>query len=198
MLVLAVKPGHDSAVAAVGDHKLLVSLEAEKDSFQRHRGLSLHTMMSAAEYLGEPPDVIAIGGWARVHSTMGAPYTGADEIIEAQMRLFGKRVEYFSSSHERSHILMALGMGPPQDSPQHAVLVWAGHLGHIYLIEGKDRIAKRVPVLAKPGARWAFLFALADPTFPEGANHRVEDSGKLMALAAFGDPADATPEIVET
>ena len=36
MLVVALKPGHDGAIAAIEDDRLLFSLESEKDSFPRH------------------------------------------------------------------------------------------------------------------------------------------------------------------
>jgi hydroxymethyl cephem carbamoyltransferase len=43
------------------------------------------------------------------------------------------------------------------------------------------------------------MFALADPSFPEERRlARFEDAGKLMALAAFGDAADASSAIRET
>src|SRR6185436_11061962 len=60
-------------------------------------------------------------------------------------------------------------------------------------------VKRRIPVMTQPGARFAFLFALADPTFPDsGLNPRAEDAGKLMALAAYGDPASADPAVAET
>ena len=65
--------------------------------------------------------------------------------------MFGKDVRFFSSTHERSHIAMALGMAPREDSPQKAVLVWEGYLGHIYLIGGNYEVMKRMTVLEQPG-----------------------------------------------
>ena len=40
MLIVAMKPGHDGTIAAVEDGRLLLSLEAEKDSFARYSVLS--------------------------------------------------------------------------------------------------------------------------------------------------------------
>ncbi len=201
MLILAVKPGHDGAVAALQDRELLFSLEAEKDSFRRHRRLDVSTIMSAAEHLGEPPDVVAAGGWDWIHHAVGAGYMGVDDqtVIREPRKMFGKEVSFFSSSHERSHLAMAIGMAPRDDARQRAVLIWEGHVGHLYLVEGATKVVKRIEVLKQPGRRWAFLFALADPSFPDrGARHRREDSGKLMALAAFGDAADADAGVADT
>ena len=44
MIVLAVKPGHDGAVAAIKDDRLLFSVEAEKDSVRRHREIDVSTL----------------------------------------------------------------------------------------------------------------------------------------------------------
>jgi hydroxymethyl cephem carbamoyltransferase len=54
--------------------------------------------------------------------------------------------------------------------------------------------------MSQPGWRYAFLFALADPEFPTtpGLWPRIKDSGKLMALAAYGNPRDADPAIGAT
>lgn len=199
MLILAVKPGHDGAVAAIQDRELICSVEAEKDSSRRHRRIDVGTIMTAAEYVEDTPDVVAVGGWDWPHHAIGAGYMGAGDGIRATKRLFGKEVRFFSSSHERSHIAMALGMAPADDSPQRAVLVWEGHIGHLYLVEGKTKIVKRVAVLRQPGARWGALFAIADPSFPDrGRSVALENAGKLMALAAYGDPADADAAIVDT
>jgi hydroxymethyl cephem carbamoyltransferase len=70
--------------------------------------------------------------------------------------------------------------------------VWEGVTGGFYLLDEEFRVVRSVPVLTQPGARYAFLFAIADPTFPDtGAIPNLDDSGKLMALAAYGDPEDA-------
>jgi hydroxymethyl cephem carbamoyltransferase len=200
MLIAAFKPGHDGAVAAVEDGKLTLLLEPEKDSFPRHSALTPTTVLDVAERLGRVPDVFALGGWQTGEKPIGAGYHGVDAPVRCQRRYFGKEVEYFSSSHVRSHIMMALGMAPRLDRPQHqAVLVWEGFTGSFYLMDGQFRIERTIPVLDQPGARYAFLFALADPTFPDaGARSDLSDSGKLMALAAYGDPESADAEIART
>jgi predicted NodU family carbamoyl transferase len=50
-------------------------------------------------------------------------------------------------------------------------------------------------VLNQVGNRYALLYGLADPTFPkDGPYHRVEDAGKLMALASFSNRSTPSAE----
>ena len=199
MLILAIKPQHDGAVAVIDDRKLVFSLESEKDSFHRHAQLTPSTVLELAQRIGEVPDVIALGGWLEGHTTIGAGYSGLGDPVQDTIRLFGRDVRFFTSSHERSHVAMACGMAPPDDAPLRAVLVWEGSIGRFYLVDARWQVTREIPVLIQPGARYAFLYAIADPAFPdEGASHRLEDAGKLMALAAFGDPQSTEPEIVDT
>jgi hydroxymethyl cephem carbamoyltransferase len=200
VLILAVKPGHDGAVAALEDGRMLFSLESEKDSFPRHAVLGPLRMLELAEHLPEPPDVIAFSGWHKPFFLgsvrQGAGYHGPHELSQWPAKLFGRRVTRFTSSHERSHIAMAVGMAPQDDAPLRAVLSYEGDIGSFYLLDGESRVTRCLPVLGKPGIRYAFVYALADPTFPDdGGDPRPEDAGKLMALAAFAKPSDAEPEI---
>ncbi len=199
MLILAIKPDHDGAVAAVEDRKLLFSLESEKDTFHRHAQLTPTTVLELAQRLDRVPDVIALGGWGRGRTSVGAGYSGLDRLLRDNLKLFGKEVEYFSSSHERSHIAMACGMAPEDDAPLRAVLLWEGALGKFYLVDDQWKVVSSKEVLGQPGARYALLFGLADPDFPDhDSNHRLEDAGKLMALAAFGDPDTTDPAVLDT
>jgi hydroxymethyl cephem carbamoyltransferase len=206
MLVVAFKPGHDGTVAAIGDGKLLFSLEAEKDSFARYAVLSPVTVLEFAARLNELPDVVAIGGWnskveagrraLNVRGSFGSGYFGAHATEQAPTTFFGKPVRYFTSTHERSHILGAIGMSPRTTQGLRAVLVWEGLIGNFYLVDGGHQVVRSIPVLFQPGARFAALFAICDPTFPAvGGFPRLNDSGKLMALAAFGDPASTDPDV---
>ncbi|MFJ8955163.1 carbamoyltransferase C-terminal domain-containing protein [Streptomyces sp. NPDC102381] len=201
MLVLSLKPGHDGSIAAIQDNKLLFSLESEKDSVQRYSELTPVTMLEAAELCGEVPDVIALGGWYRrgsIDRRIGAGYSGS-EINRQSRKIFGKGIRYFSSTHERSHIMTALGLAPADDHPFRAVLVWEGMTGSFYLVDEDARVLKEHPVISQPGLRYSSLFGLADPSFPEtGLHQRFEDSGKLMALAAFGQADDADSDITAT
>jgi hydroxymethyl cephem carbamoyltransferase len=198
MLTMGIKPGHDGAIAVIEDGRLLWCLESEKDSFPRYTQLTPTTLLAMAERLGQLPDIIALGGWARPRKggPIGAGYSGEHMVERGSTRFFGKEVEYFSSSHERSHIMMALGMAPPGVHDLTTVLVWEGVTGSFYLVDREWRVVRTVPVLDNPGDRYAFLFSLADPTFADrGRTPRLDGSGKLMALAAYGNPKDADAEI---
>ncbi|MEU7056922.1 3'-hydroxymethylcephem-O-carbamoyltransferase [Streptomyces sp. NPDC046197] len=200
MLVVALKPGHDGAVAAIDNRRLLYSLESEKDSRPRYTPLLPTTILDIAERLDAVPDVVALGGWSdlRPHriAYTGAGYEGTHEPTVTTSRFFGKEVRFFTSTHERSHIYMALGMGPRHAGPVRTVLVWEGDVGAFYLVGSDQRIIRTIPVMTAPGARYSFLFGLADPAFPDsGAKPRLNDAGKLMALAAFGNAEDAGPDI---
>lgn len=200
MLVVALKPGHDGGIAAIEDRRLLYSLESEKDSRLRYSPLHPATVLEIAKRLGDLPDVVALGGWSDLHPTRiartGAGYAGTDDPVVTTSRFFGKEVRLFTSTHERSHIYMALGMAPRITAPVRTVLVWEGDVGAFYLVDSQHRIVRTIPVMTCPGARFSFLFGLADPAFPdEGAKPRLSDAGKLMALAAFASPEDAGPDI---
>ena len=199
MLTLAIKPGHDGSIAAVEDGRLLWCLESEKDTFPRYAQLTPTTLLAVAERLDRIPDVVALGGWAkpRAGGPIGAGYSGVSAVQQGRIRFFGTDVDYFTSSHERSHLMMALGMAPPEDHELTAVLVWEGVTGSFYLVDRDWRVIRTVPVLGCPDERYAFLFSLADPTFRDrGSTSRPDASGKLMALAAYGDPKNADADIL--
>ncbi|NYH53632.1 hydroxymethyl cephem carbamoyltransferase [Nocardiopsis arvandica] len=205
MLVMGIKPGHDGSLAVIEDGRLVLSLESEKDSFPRHAEVTPMTFLDVAERVGRMPDVVALGGWeatgGATHRPVGAGYDGTAPPELRKMRFLGEQVTHFSSSHVRSHIMSAVGMAPREYHSQQAVLVWEGVVGSFYLLDGSLTVVREIPVLSEPGARYAFLFAIADPTFPDsGAVPDLDFSGKLMALASYGDAdaADArTAEAVE-
>lgn len=192
-------PGHDGAVALVEDGRLAYSLEAEKDSFARRSVLTPQTVLHALELASGPPDVLAIGGWHKhlpdIYTDIGAGYFGLDAKTLRDGRIFGAQVKLFSSSHERSHLYMTAAMAPEAPLGDCAILVWEGVLGAIYRWGDHGRAITRTEVLQQPGARYAALFALADPTFPDaGSDARDEDAGKLMALAAYAGDETARPQ----
>jgi hydroxymethyl cephem carbamoyltransferase len=208
MLVLAINcaaPGaHDGAVAAVRDRQLLFSLESEKDSFPRHAPFEATAMLNMADHLEDMPDVIALGGGMKEPHTLGRPvigagYEGMEEGRFVPGKFFGHDVQMFTSSHERSHIMMSIGLAPRNDSDRHALVVWEGGLGHIYLLDGDLKVLLRQEVLRQPGNRYAFLFGLADPNLPDAHEGGVvmANAGKLMAIAAYGDPNTTDPAAVE-
>lgn len=197
MHILAVKPGHDGHIAHIADGRLEFSIEAEKDSGRRYGPITPGLLMRAMERMERVPDVFAVSGWAETFRPFGAPigagYYG-NEIIDKPYRLFGSDMRFFSSSHERSHLIGGYAMSHfPRGEPVYA-LVWEGILGSFYRIDEEMRIEKLGTPVAAPGHKYAFIYGLADPTLPPAAGHRREDAGKLMALTSFGEPGPATAE----
>jgi hydroxymethyl cephem carbamoyltransferase len=204
MNILSYNIGHDGALAYLKDGHLEFSIEAEKNSNWRHSPISSSDVFYALSKIDETPDIICTGGWwPRDHYEYlygsHVQYRGVSksDVIIDQQRLLGKSIQYFSSSHERSHLLCAFGMsGLPKGTPCYA-LVWEGEIGAFYEIDSSLNITLLADVLNQVGNRFALLYGLADPTFPkDGAFPRVEDAGKLMALASFSNRS--TPSTDET
>jgi len=205
MKVLSFNPGHDGAIASLEDSRLVFSIEAEKDSNYRYSPVSSHDVFNVLGELDEIPDVVCTGGWwprdeyeyvrgSNAHvGYRGVSKSGA---IVQQRRLLGRPIHYFSSSHERSHILCAFGMSSlPKGTPCYA-LVWEGAIGAFYELDSELNITLLANVLNQPGNRYALLYGLADPTFPKNAPFsRFSDAGKLMALASFSNRS--TPSVEE-
>lgn len=195
MKILSFNPGHDGAIAFLRDSRLIMSIEAEKDSNYRYSSVSATNVFDAIGELEEFHDVISMGGWwPRDHyeyiqgSRNHVGYRGVSktDVIISQRRFLRRRVGYFSSSHERSHILCAFGMSSlPKGTPCYA-LVWEGEIGAFYEIDPELNITLMADVLNQPGHRYGLLYGLADRTFPkDGPYPRSSDAGKLMALASF-------------
>lgn len=208
MKILSYNPGHDGSFAYIDDGGLVVSIEAEKDSHYRHSPLSISDVFSVLAELNEVPDVLCKAGWwpgdshlPRLHVLSGYRGVHSSDIIVGRERIFGKTVEYFSSSHERSHILCAFGMSNiPMGTPCYALL-WEGVIGAFYEIDSNLNITKLADVMPEPGHRYALLYGLADPTFDKSAAEfsRLSDAGKLMALASFSrrsNPSDEEENII--
>jgi hydroxymethyl cephem carbamoyltransferase len=187
----------------IDDRKVLFSVESEKDSFHRHEPLTPMTMFGMIERLGEIPDIVAIGGHIKEGWEMrgGNPlietgYMGGLRVSQREGMFAGAPVTVFSSTHVRSHIMGAAGMAPPDDAELRAVLVWEGGDGAFYLLDRNWKVVREIPVLEKPGARYSLLFAIADPKYADFiAGGDGDDSGKLMALAAYGDAAYADESV---
>lgn len=200
MRILAFKPGHDGSVAYLDGNSLRALLEPEKDSFPRFHHLTPSLVLQAAAHFEEIPDVVAIGGWHRLSFTgvmsVGAGYSGLEPVLDGRQRFFGKEVRWFSSTHDRSHLLCAYGLSPwPQGEPCYALL-WEGDAGAFYRIGEDLEIEELGRVVDKPGRRYVHPYELADPGFP------VFDwgdtiAGKMMALAAFGAPGKPSREELE-
>lgn len=208
MIILSYNPGHDGAFAYLEDGQLMASVESEKNSSYRYSPLAVPDVFSVFSKLKEVPDVLCRGGWwpSDTHLTEQqgvAGYHGVHNsgIIVDKMRLLGKTVEYFSSSHERSHLLCAFGMSNlPKGTPCYALL-WEGVIGSFYEIDTELNIKKLADVMPEPGHRYALLYGFADPTFDKSISEfsRFSDAGKLMALASYSKrskPTDEEEEII--
>lgn len=208
MIILSYNPGHDGAFAYLEDGQLVASVEAEKNSRYRHSPLSVPDVFSILSNLKGIPDVLCRGGWwpSDTHQSEQdnlAGYQGVSksDIVVGKKNLMGKAVEYFSSSHERSHLLCAFGMSNlPKGTPCYALL-WEGVIGSFYEIDPGLNITKLADVMPEPGHRYALLYGLADPTFDTRVAEysRLSDAGKLMALASFSKrskPSDEEKEII--
>lgn len=201
--IFSMKPGHDGAVALIDTDtgKLEWSLEPEKDSFPRYESFNPSQFLFAAEQMVEIPDVFAISGWGKgsvaANAPIGAGYYGSDSsfVQTDSKKLFGKETTYFTSSHERSHIWCAYGLSPFEQGKPCYVLSWEGALGDFYLVDESLQVHHIGRVMITPGNKYAFLYALADPTFtlPKG-KLRNEDPGKLMALCAYGKSGEMTED----
>jgi predicted NodU family carbamoyl transferase len=208
MKILSFNPGHDGAFAYLEDGHLVASIEAEKHSRYRYSPLSVSDVFSVLGELKEIPHVLCTGGWWPSDTHLSeqqliAGYRGVNssDFIVGQKRLLGKTVEYFSSSHERSHLLCAFGMSNlPKGTPCYALL-WEGVIGAFYKIDSELNLTKLADVMPEPGHRYALLYALADPTFDKSVADfsRISDAGKLMALASFSKrskPSDEEEKII--
>jgi predicted NodU family carbamoyl transferase len=200
--ILSYNPGHDGAIAHLSDSSLVSSIEAEKNSNYRYSPVSIHDVFRAFERMDGVPDVICTGGWWprdewATSSQFHLGYRGVTtaDVVSREGSIFGKEVKFFSSSHERSHLLCAFGMSSlPKGSPCYA-LVWEGSIGAFYEIDAELQITLLANVLNEPGNRYTSIYGLADPTFPKNAPFsRFSDAGKLMALASFSKRSSPTPE----
>ncbi len=202
MKILSYNPGHDGAVAYLQNKQLSALVEVEKNSNFRHSGVSVHDFLNILCELKELPDILCEGGWWSHDSYLNerfpyAKYRGIskNDIIVTQKRLMGKEVEYFSSTHERSHLLCAFGMSNlPKGTPCYA-LIWEGSIGAFYEIDNELNITMLADVMQEPGHRYAMLYGLADSSFTKNLEYtRISDAGKLMALASYSNRNTATAE----
>jgi predicted NodU family carbamoyl transferase len=208
--IISYNPGHDGAIAFLQNSQLVFSIESEKDSNYRYSSLSVTDVLGAISELSVIPDVICMGGWwlrdhyEYVHgSRANAGYRGvaSTDVISAKGRLLRGKADYFSSSHERSHVLCAFGMSAIPTGTECYALIWEGEVGAFYEIDCELNIRPMADVLGSPGNRYALLYGLADPTFPkDGEYPRPSDAGKLMALASFATrhtPTEAERQLLK-
>ena len=200
MKILSFNQGHhDTSSAFLDDNKLVFTHEAEKDSGDRHSASFPPLFLVNSFHIDNPPDVLAFSCWHKkskqFHANTDPGYfgIGTDARVSFSEKMLGSSIKVFASSHERSHIMCSYGLSPfPQGQPCYA-LVWEGAIGAFYYIDSNVEITKIGDVLNEPGNRYAFLYALADPTIPIWSDIvRLSDAGKLMALAAYGSNTEAT------
>jgi predicted NodU family carbamoyl transferase len=196
-LILSINPGHDGAIALLKGGTLLASYEAEHDSRPRHMPVNAYALLDTLCGLGEVPSVIATSGWQSgwPFQSASTPYHGvSDEWVRLrEASILGARTVLMESTHERSHIFSSYGLSPFEQGEPCYVLVWEGELGCFYEIDREMRIKQHGPVLPNPGYKYAFLFDLADPSVKLGT-WRLDNAGKLMALAGFSKRAEPTPD----
>lgn len=195
MRILSIKPGHDGSVAYLSDSDLIFCYESEKDSWPRYSAFTSEKLIEIFEILPAFPDVICMSGWSRDiiddfenEHPIGAGYYGLNpsDIFTKKTKFMGQKFNYFTSSHERSHILCSYGMSTLEKGRPCYVLVWEGVIGSFYKIDEQFNINKIGSPLTKPGLRYAFLYALADKTFSHTSKYLgLEKAGKLMALTGY-------------
>lgn len=185
MKIVAVNKEHDGAVAIIEDGKLVRCIEAQKDNCLRHAPLTEDLLQLALETLGDETSIFGVGGWFSDGSYLG---TGPSAIRVERVNQNGREHLHFTTSHERAHVFCAYGLSPFDQGCPCYVLAWEGTLGGFYIVNENCEILPLCTPMAQPGHRYAFLYELADPAFPENARGWSNGvSGKLMALASRCD-----------
>ena len=187
MRILSIKPGHDGAFAYLENGVLQYSYEGEKDSHDRYEQITPESLIDAARDLPDIPDVFAVSGWmkgsgGRGISEVGQGYHGLDAVQCEPSQLFGRPVQLFSSSHERSHLFCAYGMSPFEKGRPVYALIWEGGLGNFYEIDSDLNISLVGKVMNQPGGKYSAFYWIAS-AFEDESRHG--NAGKLMALASF-------------
>ena len=186
MRILAFKSHHDGAIACIEDEQLAFHLEPEKNGFDRYSHITPNVVVRALSLLTGPPDVIALNGWEG-GDRIQAAYSGIspESVKVGETPIVGRPGRFFSSSHERGHIIGTFGMSPFPDDTACYVLVWEGGFGSFYELDQAGEITLLEHVMLEPGERYVFLYHIASGCEDELAPPGI--AGKLMALAAFSD-----------
>jgi hydroxymethyl cephem carbamoyltransferase len=98
------------------------------------------------------------------HVDDGVGYFGAFLTEDRSMNFLGKEVKFFSTTHERAHIMSAFGLAPVDDPSPREALVWEGAIGSFYVSDDRWRITRELPVLVGPGIRAPGRQPLEGPT----------------------------------
>jgi predicted NodU family carbamoyl transferase len=199
MDILAFKPGHDGAAALISNETLVFSLEGEKDSFPRYSELHTKLFLDILTRMDKIPEVIAMSGWSkRFHDNIFQPFEAGylssdlEKNSLRKIKILGKEVDFFSSSHLRSHILSAYSMSPLEQGERCYVLVWEGVIGSFYEIDEKMNIIHIKEILYGPGSKYGFIYSIADPRIKSSIDTTAP--GKVMALASFSNRDPYTQE----
>ncbi|HKE17596.1 MAG TPA: carbamoyltransferase C-terminal domain-containing protein [Kofleriaceae bacterium] len=209
MKILGLNGGHDGALAVVEEGSLVHAREAEKGSHARHSPLGAEALMGGLLAMDDVPDVVAHSGWWKgrmggASFPTGAGYHGVAAPRVQSARLLGRDATLVFTSHERSHLFCSLGLSaiPPDRDCQ--VLLWEGDVGRFYRVSAAGEVTPvGGAVLAEPGSRYIFAYALADPSVDADADPSLllENAGKMMALAAYcedpGRPSPAEAALLE-
>ncbi|CNB81503.1 putative transferase [Yersinia frederiksenii] len=190
MKILSFKPGHDGSISYIKDNQLIFSHEAEKCSGFRYCGITSECIIEALSTINDSPDIISLSGWSSgnsLHSSnIGAGYFGLELTKPTKINFLKYDALYFTSSHERSHLLCAYGMSPFHQGKPCYALLWEGRIGSFYYIDQYVKIKKLADIIPDIGIRYAFSYGIADKTFPFTQGQvRLGDAGKIMALAAY-------------
>ena len=193
MRILAFKSHHDGAVSCIEDGQLAFHLEPEKNGFDRYSHLTPNVVVKALSLLSGPPDVIALNGWEG-GDRIQAAYSGIarSSVIIGDTPIVGKPGKFFSSSHERGHIIGTFGMSPFAEGTPCYVLVWEGGFGSFYELDKNGEISLIKHIMFEPGERYVFLYHIASDCLDELAPPGI--AGKLMALAAFSNRSNANAD----
>lgn len=194
MKILSVKSGKGGALAAIdaARRELLFSYEAEKDSFPKNTSATADTFIEGAEWFEDLPDVLALSGTAKTGleyaSAAGAGYfgTGPEAVMIRKKGFFGRKLDFFSSTHERAHIWSAYAMSPFAQGQPCYVLVWDDVLGDFYEVDESLFIRHLGRVMDQPCNRLISAYGLADPVRATATAPRGGDFGRMLSAASLG------------
>ena len=183
MRILGIKPEHDGGSVILDGGCLVACVEAEKDSHPRHSPL---TAQALAASLDSGLDTLAVGGWYGYET--GYFGTGPGAVYSSWIKFLGRKVNYFSSSHERSHIWSSYALSPFEQGRPCYVLIWEGQLGKFYHIDEGLQVRELGNPMTRPGHRYSFLFELADAAMSGVSDGgTLGTAGKMMALCAYAN-----------
>jgi predicted NodU family carbamoyl transferase len=198
MTIVGLNEQHDASVAIVTDRALVRYCEAQKDNNLRYSALTPARLADAFAYLPESPDVVAIGGWFdRPGGYLGS---GLSATNAQEVTIDGESVHWFTTSHERAHVLCAYAMSPYEQGQPCYVLIWEGLIGRFYEIDRDCNLRLIGEPVSEPGHRYALAFELAHQAYGDDSRGWSYDvAGKLMALAGvMPEPPDALDDEMVT